>query len=114
MKNRQAKVITNAFTACHAQLITRGHEVNLFILDDECFNELKLIITKAGGLFELILPHTNRCNAAERAIRTFRNHLLRGLATYDPENPIEEWDRFVHQSELALNLLSTSRVILSY
>ena len=51
-----------------------------------------------------------RRNAAERAIRTFKSHFLAGLATYNPNFPTTKWDRLLHQSELTLNLLRTSRV----
>ena len=52
----------------------------------------------------------HRRNAAERAIRTYKNHLLSGLATCDPEFPITEWDRLLEQCEITLNLLRTSRI----
>ena len=60
--------------------------------------------------FELVPPHQYRRNAAERAIRTFKNHFLAGLATCDPDFPIRQWDRLVEQAELTLNLLRNSRV----
>ena len=60
--------------------------------------------------YELVPPHQHRRNAAERAIRTFKNHFLAGLATCDPDFPLREWDRLVVQAELTLNLLQNSRV----
>ena len=55
-------------------------------------------------------PHIHRRNAAERAIQTFKNHLLSGLATCNSKFPISEWDRLLPQAELTLNLLRTSRI----
>ena len=60
--------------------------------------------------FQLVPPHQHRRNAAERAIMTFKNHLLAGLATCDPSFTIREWDRILDQCELTLNLLRNSRV----
>ena len=60
--------------------------------------------------FQLVPPHVHRQNAAERAIRTFKNHFLAILATADPQLPASEWDRLLPQSELTLNLLRPSRV----
>ena len=34
-------------------------------------------------------------NAAERAIRTFKNHFIAGLASIDNQYPIREWDRLL-------------------
>ena len=45
---------------------------------------------------------------AERAIRTFKNHLKSSLAMLDPYYPVTEWDRIVRQAELTLNLLRSS------
>ena len=52
----------------------------------------------------------HRTNAAERAIRTFKNHLIAGLATCHPDFPLGEWDRLLEQCEITLNLLRNARV----
>ena len=59
--------------------------------------------------FQLVPLYTHRRNAAERAIRTFKNHLCAGLATCDPNFPSQEWDRLIPQSVLTLNLIRSSR-----
>ena len=51
----------------------------------------------------------HRANAAERCIQTFKDHLLSGLATCNPEFPINEWDRLLPQCEMSLNLLRSAR-----
>ena len=38
-----------------------------------------------------IPPHIHRRNAAGRAICTFQNHFLAGLASVDPDFPIQVW-----------------------
>ena len=60
--------------------------------------------------FQMIPPHQHRHNAAERAIKTFKNYLLAGLATCHPDFPIREWDRIIPQCELKPNLLQNSRI----
>ena len=60
--------------------------------------------------FELVPPNQHCRNAAERAIRTFKSDLLSGLATDDPDYPLQEWDRIIPQAELTLNLLRSSRL----
>ena len=56
------------------------------------------------------IPPQYRRDAAEAAIQTFKNHLLSGLATCDPQFPIIEWDRLLPQAQLTLNLLRNSKV----
>ena len=55
-------------------------------------------------------PHVHRRNAAERAIRTFKNHFIAGLCSTDKGFPLTLWDKLLPQAELTLNLLRGSRV----
>ena len=82
----------------------------LYILDNEISNEFKNALLKYNLAYQRVPPHIHRRNAAERAIRTFKNHFLAGLATCDPKFPVKEWDRLLEQATLTLNLLRTSRV----
>ena len=67
-------------------------------------------ILKNNQKYELVPPHQHRCNATERAIRTFKNHFLAGLASCDRNFPIAEWGRLLPQCEMTLNLLRNSRI----
>jgi hypothetical protein len=49
-------------------------------------------------------------NAAERAVRTFKNHFIAGLCSVDPQFPLHLWDRLLPQAKLTLNLLRGSRI----
>lgn len=60
--------------------------------------------------YQLVPPHIHRRNAAERAIRTFKNHFLACLATADATFPVVKWDRLVQNAVITLNLLRNSRV----
>jgi hypothetical protein len=60
--------------------------------------------------YQLIPPHCHRRNAAEHAIRTFKEHFVAGLASVDPTFPLHLLDRLLPQAEITLNLLRTSRL----
>ena len=110
IKNRQSLTIVNAWNTLHTTLTKFGHETKHFVLDNECSKDLKEALKKNGKTFERTPPNIHRRNAAERAIRTYKNHFLAGLATCDPDFPLGEWDRLIPQSVITLNLLRTSRV----
>ena len=79
-------------------------------LDNEASKSLKEYITdKLDITYQLIPPHMHRRNAAERAIRTFKDHFKAGLASRDPNFPLHLWDRLLPQAQLTLNLLRPSR-----
>ena len=110
LPNREAPTLAKTWSSFHNRLTPTGHVTNNYILDNEFSGALKEAITNANLSFELVPPHQHRRNAAERAIRTFKNHFVAGLATCDTDFPLREWDRLLPQAELTLNLLRNSRV----
>ena len=64
LKSRQGKVIATAFTTCYERLTKHGRAVELFVLDNECFNDLKLVILSTDAKYELVPSHHHRRNAA--------------------------------------------------
>jgi hypothetical protein len=108
--NRQAASIRKAWETTHKSLIAQGHAPNLHILDNECSQELKDSFLKYIIAFQRVLPKEHRANAAERAIRTFKNHSISTLCTVDSHFPLSEWDRLLPQAILTLNLLRSSRM----
>ena len=97
LKTRQANEINKAFNACYCKLTKNSIGSKVFIMDNECSNDLKLSILKNNKKYELVPPNQHRRNAAEKAIRTLKNHLLSGLATCDNDYPVHEWDRILKQ-----------------
>jgi hypothetical protein len=60
--------------------------------------------------YQLVPRHCHRRNAAERAIRTFKEHFVAGLSSVYPTFPLHLWDRLLPQEEITLNLIRTSRL----
>ena len=109
LKSRQQKLIAEAFESCFNLLKYKGFEPTIHIIDNECGHDIKQAFLKHNIAHQQVPPHQHRVNAAERAIRTFKNHLIAGLATCDPAFPAAEWDRLLQQAEITLNLLRASR-----
>ena len=60
--------------------------------------------------FQLAPPNIHRGNAAERAIRKFKNHFIAVLCGTNPQFLIQLWNRILDQVEITLNLLHASRI----
>jgi hypothetical protein len=58
----------------------------------------------------LVPPYSHIRNSAERAIRSFKDHLIAGLCSTDKSFPIHLWDRLLPQAVITLNMLRTSRI----
>jgi hypothetical protein len=109
IKNRgdgeQIKAYTNVLERAKA-----GTKLKMHWMDNEASKAVKFLLeTKHGMQYQLVPPHIHRRNAAERAIRTFKDHFIAGLSSVDEHFPMRLWDRLLPQAEITLNLLRNSR-----
>ena len=109
LKSRTTTDICAAWNIAFKNLKSHGEAPNVHILDNECSNEMKTMFQNEKVQYQLVPPHIHRRNAAERAIRTYTNHLIAGLYTCDPQYPSREWDRLLPQCNITINLLRSSR-----
>ena len=110
IKSRAAGNIANAIADIHRTLARGGCKPQFHRLDNECSDELKQFFDQHNIHYQLAPPHEHQSNAAERAIRTAKNHLAAGWWSMDPNFPMHLWDRTIPQAELTLNLLRQSRL----
>jgi hypothetical protein len=110
MKSRSASEWVKAYDTVHQELTVKGFKPNLQTHDNEASAALKHFFTVNDIDYQLVPPHCHRRNAAERAIRTFKEHFVAGLFSVDPAFPLHLWDRLLPQAEITSNLLRTSRL----
>jgi hypothetical protein len=67
-------------------------------------------MTESNIDFQLTPPHVHRRNAAERAIRTFKNHFISGFSSINTNFPLNLWEKLLPQGLLIINLLRRSRI----
>jgi hypothetical protein len=112
MKSRSASEWVKSYDLIHQELTSKGLKPKLQTLDNEASSAssaFKNFFTAHGVEYELVPPHCHRRNAAEREIYTFKKHFVAGLASVDPDFPLNLWDRLLPKAEMTLNLLRTSR-----
>jgi hypothetical protein len=110
LRNRTAEAITAAIADVHTTLTKGGCRPTYHRLDNECPQQVKDYFASRDVTYQLAPPHDHRSNAAERAIRTAKNHLAAGWASTDDSFPMYLWDKTLLQAELTLNLLRGSRI----
>jgi hypothetical protein len=79
MKYRSTSEWVNTYDTFHQELTVKGFKPKLQTLDNEASTALKNFFTINDIAYQLVPPHCHRCNAAERAIRTFKEHFVAGL-----------------------------------
>jgi hypothetical protein len=110
MKSRSASEWVKAYDSINQELTVKGFKPKLQTLDNEASTALKNFFTANDIANQLVPHHCHRRNAAERAIRTFKEHFVAGISSVEPSFPIHLWDRLFPQTEITLNLLRTSRL----
>ena len=110
IKSKAAENILGAYQIAHAELVKAGIKPKLQRLDNECSQILKDYMHEKEVDFQLAPPGMHRRNAAERAIRTFKNHFIAILSSTDPNFPLNLWCRLLPQAEITINLLRPSRM----
>jgi hypothetical protein len=110
MKNRTGPEILAAYQRAITMLASRGLRPLLQRLDNEASAALQQYMQEQQVDYQLAPPNIHRRNAAERAIRTFKNHFIAGLCSTDRNFPLNLWDKLIPQALITLNLLRGSRI----
>ena len=81
MKICSEKELLKVYTTIHNLISERGLAPKIHYLDNECPKVLQQFMTEKEERFQLVPPHLHRRILAERAIQTFKNHFIAGLAS---------------------------------
>jgi hypothetical protein len=93
MKNRESASTVEAYKICFAPSKEAELTPKLCRLDNECSTTLKQFFQDENIEYQLAPPYIHRRNAAERARRALKNHIIARLATTDKAFPLHLWDQ---------------------
>ena len=111
IKSRSESELIRSYAVLHSKLTNQGLRPKFQMLNNECTAGLKDYMRREGITFQLLPPpHLHQTNSSERAIQTFKDHLIYGITSCDPVFLMHLWDRLLSQSTLTLNLLRPSRM----
>ena len=110
LKSRTGAEILRGFKHLQQILVKHGLRPKLHRLDNEASTILKEFLVDEAIEYQLVPPGQHRRNAAERAIRTWKNHFIAGLCSVNPHYPLQLWDKLIPQANITLNLLRRSRI----
>jgi hypothetical protein len=110
IKDRTAPELLRAFQVMEQELVARGLKPKLMKLDNEASTLLKTYLHQQKIIFQLVPPYSHRRNSAERAIRSFKDHLIAGLCSTGKSFPMHLSDRLLPQAVITLHMLRTSRI----
>jgi hypothetical protein len=79
------------------KLTARGLRPKLMKLYNEASQLLKSYLHHNNIAFQLVPPYSHRRNAAERAIRSFKDHLIYGICSTEKALPMHLWERLLPQ-----------------
>ena len=83
-------------------------------MGNEAYTEMKCLFKKCITVLQLAPPRSHRSNAIERAICTFNDHFVAGLASVDNNFLTYLWFHMVKQAEITIDLLKNLEQIQVY
>ena len=107
--DREATTIVAAFDDIFSYLDSKGFKPKFNVLDNEASSAITEYLRTNNIKWQFVPPNEHRVNAAERAIQTFKNHLISGLCSTDRHFPSQLWDKLLPQAQDSLNMLRTLR-----
>ena len=110
LKNKTESELNCAYSEIYQLLEKKGFHPKFHRIDNKLSDDNKKWFKNKGITVEKVPPYNHRRNAAERAIRTFKNHLILGLCTVHPDFPLHHWEDLLPQAEITINLLQQSRI----
>ena len=94
-KNKTSQQLTGTHLKLKKEIDKRGFPIDMHILDNEAPQLHRDAIENANSKYQLVPPHNHRRNIAERAIRTYKEHLIRMLIGIDAKFPMSMWDHLI-------------------
>ena len=110
LKTRSAVHLRDAFKSIHERICAKGLRPKFLRLDNECSELMKELLREVKIDYQCVPPSNHRRNAAERAVRTAKNHLIAILSGTDADFPLNLWHELLPQAEQTLNMLRGSRI----
>ena len=110
MKSRQKEDIIAAYQTCYKILTKAGIHPILQRLDNEISDDLIQTIENNSLTYQIASPGDHRINPAEKAIQIYKDHYIAGMSGADPLLPTNQWDTYIPQANITLNLLRESRI----
>ena len=110
LTSRSKREIIRATRVLNSYLSDCGLTPQYQMIDNECPGGLKQFLRDSSVKFQLVPPHLHYTNAAERVIKTYKDNLVAGLSSCNPNFPLHLWDLLIPHANLTLKLLRPSRL----
>jgi hypothetical protein len=110
MKNRTEEEMMAAYQRIVNRMRAAGLGLKKHILNNEASKAFKEKIKENKMEYKLVPPGNHQQNQAERAIQTFKMHLISILAGVANQFPLSLWCYLLEPTELTLNLLRQSNM----
>ena len=85
IKDRTEHALIHATQHLHERITAAGLHPSYHVLDNECSKGMKSYLASNDIIFQFVLPNYPRTHPADRAIATFKDHLIAGLSSTDPQ-----------------------------
>ena len=108
MPDRSGTSYRKAYKEIYTYFKAHDAQVNMIILVYETSDLVENYFESVNVQFQYVPPNDHRSNRAERAIQSFKNHMISSLSTISTQFPMKKWPLLLEQVLLTLNHLRPS------
>jgi hypothetical protein len=90
--SQDSKSISAAFVINFEFLVSKGYFPKIKVINSQATKVIKAFLKPKDVSLQLVEPHNHRVNAADRAIKIFKNRFIGTLGITDVDFPIQLWD----------------------
>ena len=105
IKGRKGPQLLEGYEKLYSKLEAAGIKPVMQQLYNEVSDALVASITEKEMKYQLAAPYDHCLNPAEKAIQSFKNHLISNLHGTNQEFPMYQWDQIIEQCKMTSNML---------
>ena len=88
IKNCTEDEFLQTYKETYAKLVNKVYRHKFYKINNKCSKEIEAFIDTKNTTLQFSPPAIHWQNAAERAVRTWKNHFIVGIASIPKESPI--------------------------
>jgi hypothetical protein len=105
IKSRSKEELLRAIIEVYTWLTARGYQPFLHKMGNETSHDIEAFIALEQVKLQYTPPDMHHTNPAKRAVHTWKNHFMAGIAGLPPSFPLAHWCQLMTQSNAKLNMM---------
>ena len=110
IKNLKDNTIIKAIEELFNNLTAKSHKPTINVTVNQATKLIKAFLKIQNCRWKCVEPINHRVNAVERAVQTYKHHVIGRLCSINSKWLLQLRDQLAEQAMITLNIICTSRI----